>query len=217
MSCYRRFEQQPNGFDVGLRIVAVDSDITAPGLSCADSGIVVPRAGDPHYLPAVMDVIRRYQACALIPTADTDLPLLSEHRDDLEQEGCVALIAEPRVIDICRNKLKTYHFLCDQGIDTPITYTRDEILAGPSPRFPLFSKPRTGSASDRVNKINDTLDLDYFLKRHDDLIVQEFLDGQEYTLDVYIGLTGRPGCVVPRAPPAGSHRRGLQGSRCQGP
>ena len=193
------FRAAARRLDVGLRIVAVDSDITAPGLSCADIGIVVPRAGDPHYLPAVMDVIRRYQACALIPTADTDLPLLSEHGDDFEQEGCVALIAEPCVIDICRNKLKTYHFLRDQGIDTPITYTRDEILADPTPRFPLFSKPRTGSASERVNKINDTLDLDYFLKRHDDLIVQEFLDGQEYTLDVYIGLTGVPSCVVPRA------------------
>lgn len=184
---------------VRLRIVAVDSDATAPGLSCADEPIIVPQAADPGYLPALMDTVARHSVRALIPTTDTDLPVISAHRDSFDAAGCIALIAQPEVIRICRNKLDTFRFLRDHGIDTPTTYTPDEFSAGPAPKFPLFSKPLSGSAGRRVNKIEDELDLDYYLRRYDDLMIQEFVDGQEYTLDAYVGLDGVTRCVVPRA------------------
>jgi len=184
---------------VALRIVAVDSVVTAPGLSCADEGIIVPRASDPDYISTLMDVVQKHHVNALIPTTDTDLTAIAEHREAFAQAGSIPLIAEPRIIAVCRNKLETYRFLKEHGIDTPTTYTPDEIRSIAHPHFPLFSKPRTGSASQRVNKIEDQLDLDYFLRRYDDLIIQEYIDGQEYTLDVYVGLDGVTRCVVPRA------------------
>lgn len=42
------------------------------------------------------------------------------------------------------------------------------------------------------------MDLDYYLAKAPDPIVQEFVAGDEYTLDAYVGLSGRPRCVVPR-------------------
>lgn len=185
---------------VPLRLVAVDHDVTAPGLSCADVAVVSPPATDPAYVPTLLETVSRHQVHALLPTIDSDLPVLAEHRQQFEAAGCLPLIAEPGVIAICRDKLETYRFLRDQGIDTPQTYTPAELRALPAPPpFPLFGKPRCGSASQRVNKIADRLDLDYFLHRYDDLIIQEFLAGQEYTLDVYVGLDGVVRCVVPRA------------------
>ncbi|MFH1748078.1 MAG: ATP-grasp domain-containing protein [Planctomycetota bacterium] len=182
-----------------LRIVAVDNDVTAPGLICADEPVVVPPAKDPQYLPTLLETVARYQADALIPTTDTDLPVISAHRAEFDAAGCIALIADLDVIRICRNKLKTYRFLHENGIDTPASYTVEEILSRSQLDFPLFSKPLSGSAGQRVNRINDRLDLEYFTKRYDDLIIQEFVDGQEYTLDAYVGLNGQTRCVVPRA------------------
>ncbi|MGD8451565.1 MAG: ATP-grasp domain-containing protein [Phycisphaerae bacterium] len=184
---------------IGLRLVAVDSDVTAPGLTCADEGVVLPRVDDPAYIPALLDTVRRVGAQALVPTVDTDLILLSEHRQTLVDLGCVPLIAEPDVIGNCRNKLRTFEFLRAQGIDTPQTYTPEQTRALAEPPFPLFGKPLCGSASQRVRKLVDRLDLDYYLQRYNDVIIQEFIEGQEYTLDVYVGLTGEPRCVVPRA------------------
>ncbi len=181
-----------------LRIVAVDSDPTAPGLLCADEPCLAPRADQPGYLATLLRAASGAQA--LIPTTDTDLQIISENRAQFTEAGCAALIADPEIIEICRNKLLTYDFLRRNGIDTPRTYTPDQLRAAqPPPPFPLFSKPLRGSASQRVNAINDALDLDYFLRRYDDLIVQEFVAGQEYTLDVYVGLDGIVRCVVPRA------------------
>jgi carbamoyl-phosphate synthase large subunit len=182
-----------------LRIVAVDSDPTAPGLFCADEPRLVPRADDPGYVAALADTVAAYGAQALIPTTDTDLQVISENRARFAEAGCTALIADPKVIEICRNKLLTYNFLRQHGIETPQTFSPEQLKAAAPPSFPLFCKPLRGSASLRVNVIRDALDLEYFLRRDDDLIIQEFVPGQEYTLDVYVGLDGVPRCVVPRA------------------
>jgi carbamoyl-phosphate synthase large subunit len=184
---------------VGLKVAAVDSAITAPGLACADHAVVVPRADDGGYIPAVLDAVGRFSVAALIPTIDTDLRVISQHRANFAALGCQALIAEPNVIAVCRDKVQTYRFLRDHQIDTPQTYTPDELARLSSKPYPLFLKPRTGSASQWVHKIEDDEELNYFLHRVADPIIQEFVEGVEHTLDVYVGLTGEPRCVVPRA------------------
>ncbi len=183
---------------VTLRVVAVDHDATAPGLFCADVPLLAPAADDPGYVQTVADVARRYGAAALIPTIDTDLRVLSANRAAFVEAGCVPLIADPGVIHICRDKVETFRFLRRAGIDTPQTWTAAEVRAA-SPEFPLFVKPRDGSASRLVHRIDSPDDLAYHLARVRDPIVQEFVPGVEHTLDVYVGLTGEPRCVVPRA------------------
>lgn len=180
-----------------LRLIGLDSDPTAPALSCVDDGVLLPRATDAGYIPAILDVVQKHRAMMVIPTTDTDLPILSHNRALIGQTGCIPLIAEADVIATCRDKVRTYDHLHRHNIDTPETYTPDQ-LPDP-PQFPLFLKPRTGSASQWVHKITDQLDLDYFLQRVKDPIIQKFVDGVEHTLDVYVGLTGTPRCVVPRA------------------
>lgn len=184
---------------VSLRLVGSDSTATAPALSCADHQSLVPPISDDRYIPALLDVVQEFEVRAIVPTIDTDLLKLSEAREEFEELGCTPLIAEPEVINICRNKVLTHKFLVDNGIDTPATYTPDEIMALEDRRFPYFIKPRFGSASFAVNKIEDEIDLAYHLKKVSDPIVQEFVGGLEHTLDVYVGLTGEPRCVVPRA------------------
>ncbi len=192
------FRAAAERLSIGLRLVGVDHDPSAPALACVDEPVLVPPVGEAAYLPTLLSVVRRTEADALIPTTDNDLLLISSARDELQAAGCQPLIADPQVIRICRDKLETYRFLRQAGIDTPRSYTAAEVQAL-RPPLPLFSKPLTGSASQRVNIIRDQLDLDYFLRRYDDLIIQEFVEGQEYTLDVYVGLDGVPRCVVPRA------------------
>lgn len=196
LQAFRRAARQ---LAVPLRLVALDSDRTAPALSCVDAAVLAPRADDPRYVEAVLEAVQTYGARLLIPTTDTDLRVIAGQREAIAQLGCVPLIGEPAVIDVCRDKTKTYQHLRRHQIDTPETFTPDEIRALPQKRFPLFIKPRTGSASQWVHKLDDQLDLDYYLARVRDPIVQEFVAGVEHTLDVYVGLSGAVRCVVPRA------------------
>lgn len=183
---------------VRLTVIAADQDRSAPGLLCADVPVLVPSAADPDYVPVLRDVVRRHKVRALVPTIDTDLSIISRSRDDFDALGCAALIGPADVIATCRDKLRTFELLKSIGIDTPETYTPDQVRAFQRFSFPYFLKPRFGSSSASVHAIHTKDDLDYFLPRGRDPIVQEFVAGIEHTLDAYVGLNGVVRCVVPR-------------------
>jgi carbamoyl-phosphate synthase large subunit len=193
------FRAAARRLEIKLRLIGSDTTATAPALTCADERALVPPIENDGYIGALLDTVRRHRVNALIPTIDTDLVPLSKHRGEFVDAGCIPLIADPEVIDICRDKILTYEFLEKHGIDTPTTYTPEAIRSLAEHRYPYFIKPRYGSASLLVHKIEDELDLNYYLERVPEPIVQEFVDGLEHTLDVYVGLTGIPRCVVPRA------------------
>ena len=52
----------------------------------------------------------------------------------------------------------------------------------------MFVKPVKGSASTNITKVCDMEELEFIMKRYDNLIIQEFMDGQELGADVYIDL-----------------------------
>ncbi|MFN0135497.1 MAG: ATP-grasp domain-containing protein [Phycisphaerae bacterium] len=186
---------------IQLRVIGTDTVPIAPALACVDEAVVTPRVTDPAYVPLIVDLVKLHGVRAIIPTIDPDLPVLSRHHATFDALGCTAMLSSPSVIQICRDKMETFYFLRDSGIDTPMTYLPDEIRELTPKRYPYFVKPRYGSASVNTHKLDEQFDLDYYLRKHGgrDPIVQEFLTGQEYTLDVYVGLTGEPRCVVPRA------------------
>lgn len=183
---------------VELRLIGTDGTPSAPAMTAVDEAHVVPPIQDPLYVPHTVEIARRTGAAALLPTIDPDLPVISAHRAAFEAVGCRPLVGDPEVIRICGLKDETFRFLRGHGIDTPATYTLAEVRAHQPPRFPYFIKPRAGSASVGAHKLDDAVDLDYYARKIPDAIVQEFVAGREYTLDVYVGLDGVPGCVVPR-------------------
>lgn len=183
---------------ISLRLVATDQSATAPGMHCVDVPIIVPPIENDGYLPAVCDAIQKYGVNALIPTIDNDLMLLSQNRARLSDLGCVPLVADPAAIEATRDKLKTFELLKSAGVDTPETWPAEEVLGRSSHTFPYFIKPRFGFAALWTRKVADLVDLEFYCKRIDQPIVQEFVAGIEHTLDAYTGLTGRTRCVVPR-------------------
>ena len=52
--------------------------------------------------------------------------------------------------------------------------------------FPVFVKPVKGSASINISKVNSKKKIDLLFDLYDNLIIQEFLNGQEIGADVYI-------------------------------
>jgi carbamoyl-phosphate synthase large subunit len=182
-----------------LRIIGADSSPTAPAFACVDEAVLTPPISDDGYIDALLSIVRAHHVTAVIPTIDTELAKLSDAREAFADENCTALIADSDVIDICGDKIRTFEFLRANAIDTPSTWTPAQLRAVKHPEFPYFIKPRFGSASVWVHKIEDQRDLDYYLHKVRDPIVQNFVDGVEHTLDVYVGLAGTPRCVVPRA------------------
>jgi len=151
-----------------------------------------------RYIPELLDLVERHRIDLLVPTIDTELPKLAAARDRFAERGCTAVISSPDVIAVGRDKMLTYVALTAAGIDTPATWPAKQVLKRRRHRFPYQIKPRHGSAGLGNYRVDDVEALRFWAKRVPDAVVQEFVPGVEFTLDVYAGLDGRVRCVVPR-------------------
>lgn len=183
---------------VGLEIHGADASDLAPGMHHVDRAHPIAAITHRRFIPDLLDIVEKHRIDLLVPTIDTELPKLARARDRFDRRGCAALVSTPRVIAIGRDKIRTYQTLTDAGIETPETQPVAEILKRKRHRFPYQIKPRCGSAGLGIQRIDDVESLRFWAKRVPDAVVQTFVPGPEYTLDVYAGLDGRVRCVVPR-------------------
>jgi carbamoyl-phosphate synthase large subunit len=185
---------------LGLRLSVHTADVErfAAAACMANKAHHVPPVASVGYVPALLKIAERERIDLLIPLIDDELPKLAAARQRFTRSGCCALISSPGVVSICRDKIATFDFLTENGIDTPQTWRASDVLKRRRHGFPYFLKPRKGSASKGNFVLHNRQDLQALAPHVPDAIIQEFIDGVEYTLDVYTGYDGRPRCVVPR-------------------
>ncbi len=80
----------------------------------------------------------------------------------------------------------------NNGLDTAKCYLDVEefkkALEAGEISYPVFVKPVCGSASLHINKVNSDEELMGLFHMYDDLMIQEYMVGQEYGADVYIDM-----------------------------
>lgn len=194
----RSFVHAGRELEISLEVHGSDGSDMAPGLHFCDYTHQVPPIEEDHYVPALLDIVRSRGIDLLIPLLDTELIKLSKAREEFKSAGCHVVISSPEIVETCRDKLACYQHFARHNIDTPATWTPDELLQADRREFPCFMKPRFGSAGLGNYHIADLDDLRLLSPRVPNPIVQEFVEGTEHTLDAYAGLDGKLRCVVPR-------------------
>lgn len=194
LECFRE-----DALELGLsaRLVAVDAQ---PDLSSAcklaDACYTVPRCLDAGFCSALLEICRIEQVNILVPTIDTELAVLSEHRNDFAAVGTRVIVSEPTVIALARNKLATARALAAAGITTPRTLTWEEFVRDPGQlREPVIAKPAGGSSSVGIVRPKRAAELKDFAGQG--YLVQELWQGREYTVNVFFDAAGRLRCAVP--------------------
>lgn len=199
---WQRELAEAGGGDV---IVADASKLTAAG-RIADAFVEVPRIDDPAFLKAMLELCREREAALIAPTLDLELRAYAASRDSFDHVDTTVLVSAPDVIEIGTDKLKTAMWLEEQGFPSVPTALLSDVdpdgpssdvdPGGPSWDLPWIVKPRHGSASIGLQRIDDLTQLAAF--RGDDVVVQALLQGHEYTVDGWVDRQGRCRCVVPR-------------------
>jgi carbamoyl-phosphate synthase large subunit len=184
--------------ELGLdwRIVAADA---SPELSAAcrlaDASHRVPRATSEDYIEALLDVCRREEVALVIPTIDTELIALSTHEPAFAAGNVRVNIGSPEFVRIARDKALTAERLSALGVPTPRTWATDGACEDDL-QFPLVTKPKAGSASIGIMHYRSPEDY----RRNPpgrDCIMQELLDGPEYTVNTFCDASGVFRCAVP--------------------
>jgi carbamoyl-phosphate synthase large subunit len=122
---------------------------------------------------------------------------LSLARSDFARAGTHAVVSDPELIEATANKYKTHALFKSLGIDTPAVFELEDGCED-AYHYPLFMKPLDGSASKGIVKINSRRELLFFREYVERPILQEYISGSEFTLDMLFDFDGAVRCIVPR-------------------
>ena len=194
IECFRRAADE---LGLGLEVLACDMD---PQMSAAcqlaDRAFEVPHCDDPGFVDVVCDIARKQGVNLVIPTIDPELRPLACGADRFASFGARVHVSPPEVIDVVRDKLETARVLGAAGLPVPRTADFAEVRDRPGAwTWPLFMKPRSGSASRSLDIVDDPAALP---DRIDEpMVLQELLDGPEYTINMFIDMHGDLRSAVP--------------------
>lgn len=189
------FRQAASRLNVVLKLYGADMAGTAPALAFCDYTRKVCGMRDTDYIPQLLRICEADHIDLLIPTIDTDLLVLSQNAAKFEEIGTKVLISKPDKIAICRDKNYTADFFESCGLKTPRTVNDYQLYHGP---YPCFIKPKDGSSSINAFKVENESELKFYAEQVGDYIVQPFIEGTEYTVDILCDYEGNPVFVTPR-------------------
>lgn len=184
--------------DDTLELLAADMDPWAAGLYLVPppARTLVPPGADPGYARALLRICAEMGADVLVPTVDAELEPLAAARDALSAAGTKLLLAHADALGVILDKRALARH-CAGVVRVPRT---EPFVADADPRswsYPVVVKPRRGSGSRGVVIVDSPAALTR-LERRDDLMIQEYLPGQEYSVDVLADAGGRVLAAVPR-------------------
>lgn len=189
------FKSEISARGMNARLIATEMK---PEISAAcqvvDQSVKAPRVTDPSFIDFLLDTCKAQQVGLVVPTIDTELLLLSQHREAFAAEGVDLIISDESLVRDCRDKRLTAELFKRLGIHTPKIYGRSAI------EFPCFAKPYDGSCSIGAAPVRTPEMLSDAMLADEKMIFMELIDSshQEYTVDAYYDRQGRLRCFVPR-------------------
>ena len=189
------FQKAAEGLGEDLTVIGGDfSDRSAELYFCGKTKKLC-KITDPHYIPTLLEICEKEKVDCLIPTIDTDLLILAQNKERFEHLGTKVLISTENKVKLCRDKRYTADYFLSLGLKSPIPV--DNILQYHD-GFPAFIKPKDGSSSINAYKAENENDLKTYADKIQNYIVQPFISGKEFTIDIFCDYGGNPVYITPR-------------------
>ncbi len=176
------------------KIVATDSSKLSAGFFMASAYAIMPKVVDElNYMGKLEHVINNHNIEVLMPSSGYDIQPFSKHRKQIEKLGAIPVVSDFDSMEICYDKMMTFQKL-NSRFDMPFTTTDPDKI----PEFPVIAKPRREKGGYDMMIIESEVDLRQATSRFQDMIFQEYLPGEEYTIDMLSDLNKKPIIAVPR-------------------
>lgn len=181
------------------KLVGGDPDPLAFGLYEVDYGFLLAQDRIDEYVSRSIEVCLDQHVDLVIPSFGPALVEWARRKESLAAAGIDILISSPETVSMCCDKWRVYEFFLAHGIPTPRTSLRHD--------FELI-KPRLGEGSTNVFRARPgggiTIDMN-------GNVSQEFLSGDEFSVDALCDMAGDPIYVVPRLRCSVGHGRSIVG------
>lgn len=174
------------------KVIATDMSTIAPAIYEADKYYIVPRITEPGYIDIILDICKKENISGVLSLIDPELSLLAENEDKFKAVGTTVIGSSYELCERALDKMQMFQWLRSHGYNCAKSYVdKNEFFADVKTgkaNYPVFVKPVRGSASIAISKVFDNETVDLLFNHSDNLIIQEYLDGQEIGADCYIDL-----------------------------
>ena len=175
-----------------------DADVSAIDPSIPEERRhTLPWASDPNFVNKVGDICRSSGIDLLIPGVDEELLALARNVEVLAPTRL--LLPEEKYVETMLDKLHMADALADRNIPVPLSHTLADELN--DIRFPCISKPRRGRGSRGVSVLESSDDAVALRSKQGalarEMLVQEKIDGIEYTVQMVADSHGCLRAIVP--------------------
>ncbi len=183
------FKREMNGLG---NVIATDMSELAPAIYEADKHYIVPKMTDETYLDVILDICEKEKVDGVLSLIDPELSLLAENIDRFKAVGTTVIGSSYDLCELSLNKYNMFKWLEENGYKCAKSYIEKEALFDDVKKdvvqYPVFVKPVCGSASIAISQVDDKETIDLLFAHDDNLMIQEFLHGQEIGADVYIDM-----------------------------
>ena len=174
------------------KVIATDMSELAPALYEADRFYTVPRMTADGYIDIIFDICKKEKIDSVLTLIDPELSLLAMHKDEFAELGVTVIGSSYELCERALDKMEMYDWLVAHGYNCARSYVDKEKFYADVESgiitYPVFVKPVRGSASVAISKVYDRETVELLFAHNDNLMIQEFLDGQEIGADVYIDM-----------------------------
>lgn len=192
----RAFQSEIRKISASGRVYTTDMNpALAPACNISDKSFAVPRATNIEYVDTLLDICSHNNIGLVVPTIDTELPILALNKLRFSQAGVHVSVSDHSFVAMCRDKRNTSAFFEKVGISVPRSI--DKL----NPTFPLFAKPYDGSLSKNLHIVNTPEELTSQIMNDPKLIFMELVNKtryKEFTVDLYYGRDNMLKSIVPR-------------------
>lgn len=180
--------------DIG-NIITTDCSEFAPALYTSDKYYIVPRIDNPNYINSIKEIIKKEKISGIFSLIDPELSLLAKHEKEFKSLEVLNILSSYETCELFLDKYKAYQFFKSNNINCAKTYVDfnkfESDINENKIEFPVFIKPQKGSASINLNKAYNMEEAKFIFNRDENMIVQEYLEGIEIGVDVYVDMISK--------------------------
>ena len=174
------------------KVIATDMSELAPAVYDADKFYKVPRMTETGYIDVIFEICKKENINGILTLIDPELSLLAKHKSEFEALGVTVIGSSYELCERALNKMEMFNWLTSHGYNCAKSYVDKEAFYNDVEAglitYPVFVKPVCGSASIAISKVYDKETVELLFAHNENLLIQEFLDGQEIGADCYIDM-----------------------------
>ena len=172
--------------------MATDASELGPAIYEADKYYIVPPINSPGYIDRILEICRKEQINGVLSLIDPELSLLAANEERFNDIGVTVIGSTYDLCEMSLDKMHMYEWLKNHCYNCARSWMdKEEFFKAVNDgvvSYPVFVKPYRGSASISISKAYDKETVDLLFDHEEDLMIQEFLNGQEIGADVYIDM-----------------------------